>query len=74
MPIYCPLVFDNKSKIISDAKNANTYEKSICNSNDCCTAFLPKNVTLSANKNYVKSVVNEIDYNEYISIEKIELV
>jgi adenylyl- and sulfurtransferase ThiI/cysteine sulfinate desulfinase/cysteine desulfurase-like protein len=73
LPIFCPLISENKSDIIINATTSNTFDKSICNGNDCCTAFLPKNPILSANKDYIKGVLDEIDYTKYISIENIEI-
>ena len=73
LPIFCPLISENKSDIIIDATASKTFDKSICNGNDCCTAFLPKNPILCANIDYIKGVLNEIDYTKYISIENIEI-
>ncbi len=69
LPIFCPLLGYNKEDIINDARKAGTYEHSICNGNDCCVMYLPKNPTLKASPEYISKVINEIgDVNKYIRI------
>lgn len=73
LPILCPLISENKNDIIVSATQTKTFEKSICNGNDCCTTFLPDSPTLNANKDYIQRVITELDYEKFISIETISL-
>ena len=43
MPVYRPLIGDDKNDIIAVSKNIGTFETSILPYEDCCTVFLPRN-------------------------------
>ncbi len=43
MPIYRPLIGDDKNEIIDVAKKIGTFDISILPYEDCCTVFLPRN-------------------------------
>ena len=58
-PIYCPLLFCNKNEIIEMARNNGTYEQSICDGNDCCVQYLPKNPVLNASIDYIKTAIKK---------------
>lgn len=73
LPIYSPLLGWNKLDIIKYATNAGTYKHSICNSNDCCVMFLPKNPVLAASTKVIKSQLDKIkNFEQYIKIEIVE--
>lgn len=71
LPIFNPLISYNKEEIKKDAIKFKTYELSICNSNDCCVLYLPKNPILKASEKYIKSVIDEINYKDIVDIIKI---
>lgn len=60
LPILCPLISYNKNDIINEAYKSNTYELSICDGNDCCVLYLPKNPVLNAKYEYIKFVIDDI--------------
>lgn len=43
VPVFRPLIGDDKEEIIAQAKRIGTYEVSIQPHDDCCTLFIPKN-------------------------------
>jgi len=69
VPIFSPLLGENKENIIDNAKKFGTFDYSICDGNDCCVMFLPKNPVLKASVKYINFVINKIG--EYDSIIKI---
>jgi thiamine biosynthesis protein ThiI len=70
IPILNPLLGMNKSEIIKLGKEFETYDMSICNGEDCCTMFLPKNPTLAASIAYINYVIKTIgDYTSLVDID-----
>lgn len=70
VPILSPLLCLNKDEIIKYAHLCGTYEKSICNGNDCCVMFLPKHPILSAKVGYIKHAISEFgDWNAFVKIK-----
>jgi|AntRauTorcE11897_2_1112592.scaffolds.fasta_scaffold00001_159 thiamine biosynthesis protein ThiI len=78
LPIFRPLIANNKEEIVSIAKQIGTYKTSIQPYEDCCTVFLPKNplikpklrkVALEENKLQVDELINEaIDNLEVVDV------
>lgn len=73
LPILSPLIAQNKNEIIKDADKSKTYDLSICNGNDCCTLYLPKNPVLSASSQYIDSVIREVNHMDYIDITQMTI-
>jgi len=72
IPILNPVFDMNKTDIIKLGREFGTYDMSICNGEDCCTMFLPKNPILAASKKYIDYVINKIgDYSILYNIEEI---
>ena len=46
IPIYRPLIGDDKQEIIDLAKKIGTYPVSIQPHQDCCSLFVPKHIEL----------------------------
>jgi len=49
LPIFRPLVGDDKEDIVRVARSIETYEVSILPDQDCCTLFVPKHPETGAN-------------------------
>jgi tRNA uracil 4-sulfurtransferase len=43
IPVFRPLIGQNKEEIMKDAERIGTYKISILPEEDCCVRFLPKN-------------------------------
>lgn len=72
LPIFCPLIGSNKSEIIELGKKVGTYEKSICNSNDCCVMYIPDKPVLNASEKYIDYVISDIgNVDKFIKICKV---
>jgi len=70
IPILNPVFDMNKIDIIKLGREFGTYDMSICNGEDCCTMFLPKNPILAASRKYIDYVIKKIG--EYSLLYKIE--
>ena len=68
LPIFSPLIADNKTEIIEHAKLIGTFSHSICNANDCCVTYLTHNPILNASQKYINDIVFELNFNDYITI------
>lgn len=53
VPIFRPLIGDDKEDIIRLAREIGTYEISILPDQDCCTLFVPKHPETGANRNQI---------------------
>ena len=66
LPIFRPLIGEDKEDIINLAKQINTYETSIIPHDDCCTLFIPKNPATGANLEIVKKEEEKLDVKNLI--------
>lgn len=61
MPVFRPLIGNDKSEIIAIANKIDTYETSILPYEDCCTVFLPKNPIIKPRLDYVEELEKALD-------------
>ncbi len=61
LPIFRPLVGDDKEQIIRQAREIETYEISILPDQDCCTLFVPRHPETMAALQQVTSAENMLD-------------
>ncbi|MEK9147430.1 MAG: tRNA uracil 4-sulfurtransferase ThiI [Patescibacteria group bacterium] len=75
LPIFRPLIGDDKQGIIKEAKNIETYDISIEPHADCCSVFVPKHPETKAKLSDVLEVEKKLklDKLEKQAIDKIEL-
>ena len=72
VPVYNPLFTWNKETIVDHARKVGTYKYSICNGNDCCVTYLPSRPILKADISYINKIIDEIDYNEFITVDVVQ--
>ncbi len=74
LPIFRPLICQDKQDIIEKAKEIGTYDISILPHQDCCSRFLPKRPATKANLTEVRKEENKLDIKKLIAkaIEKVE--
>lgn len=74
MPISSPVLILNKDEIIEIANRIGTYEKSICNGNDCCVMFTPAHPILKADLTYIHKIIERFsDFMNYVKINEIDI-
>lgn len=61
MPIYRPLIGDDKNDIIEVAKQIGTFDTSILPYEDCCTVFLPRNPIIKPRLEAVEAEEAKLD-------------
>lgn len=76
LPVFRPLIGNDKEEIIEISKKINTFDISIRPYEDCCTVFLPKNPVIhpklsEAEKNEEKLDVNALIEEALAGIEKV---
>lgn len=76
LPVYRPLIGDDKEDIIKVAKKIDTFATSILPYEDCCTVFLPKNPIIKPNLTTVKREESKLNIDELIenAMSKIEIM
>lgn len=76
MPVFRPLIGNDKSEIVTIAKNIGTYETSILPFEDCCTVFLPKNPIIKPRLDFVEDLEKVLDIESLIdnAINNIETI
>jgi thiamine biosynthesis protein ThiI len=67
LPIFRPLVGDDKEDIIRIARAIGTYEISILPDQDCCTLFVPRHPETRANLEHVAEAESRLDLQRLIS-------
>ena len=78
MPVFRPLIGNDKQEIIAEAKALHTYEISIQDHADCCTLFMPRNPETHAtltriieawnalpHAQWVEQMVKDVEYRTY---------
>lgn len=66
LPVYRPLIGNDKIEIIDVAKKIDTFELSILPYEDCCTVFLPKNPVIKPNLEHVMEMEKELEIDDLI--------
>ena len=66
MPVYRPLIGDDKDEIIEMALRIQTFDTSILPYEDCCTVFLPKNPIIKPNLIKVMEQENKLDIEKLV--------
>lgn len=61
LPVFRPLIGENKEETISKAREIGTYEISIRPAPDCCTLFVPKHPETKSNPQIIKKLAAKID-------------
>lgn len=61
LPVFRPLIGNDKIEIIEIAKRIDTYDLSILPYEDCCTVFLPKNPVIKPKLEYVMSMEEKLN-------------
>ncbi len=61
LPIFRPLIGDDKEDIIRIARQIGTYEISILPDQDCCTLFVPKHPETAAHADHVTKAESPLD-------------
>ncbi len=66
LPVFRPLIGEDKEEIISLAKKINTFEISILPYDDCCTLFVPKNPALESRSIDLEAEEAHLDFSGLI--------
>ncbi len=76
LPVFRPLIGNDKNEIIDVARQIDTYELSILPYEDCCTVFLPKNPIIKPRLNFVEDMEKALDVEKLVdaAIENTEKV
>lgn len=61
LPIFRPLIGDDKEEIMKLAREIGTYEISILADQDCCSLFVPRHPETMSNLEQVERAENELD-------------
>lgn len=61
IPVFRPLIGNDKSEIIETALKIDTYNLSILPFEDCCTVFLPKNPVIKPKLDYAQELEENLD-------------
>lgn len=76
LPIFRPLIGNDKQEIVRETQRINTYEISIQDAEDCCTLFMPRTPETHANLEVVREAWTALDVDTMVRqcIEDIEWV
>jgi thiamine biosynthesis protein ThiI len=66
LPVFRPLIGQDKQEIIEEAKKLGTFELSIEQVSDCCTLFMPQKPETHANLQEVEEVYSALPIKEWI--------
>ena len=67
MPVFRPLITDDKVQIMDKARMIGSYETSILPYEDCCTVFTPRHPATRARLDTVRRAEQALDMNELIT-------
>lgn len=67
LPVFRPLIGQDKQEIIDQAKKINTFKISILPHQDCCARFVPKHPATRARLEEVKKAEEGIDINQLVN-------
>lgn len=75
IPVFRPLIGQDKEEIIDLAKKIKTYQISIKPQEDCCTLFTPKHPTAKGKLEIIKKLEKELKIREMVkkTLEKTEI-
>jgi thiamine biosynthesis protein ThiI len=78
VPVFRPLIGDDKEEIITQAKRLGTYEISIQPHDDCCTLFIPQNPATGARiadleREEAKLPIDQLVKDALEQVERIEI-
>lgn len=75
LPIFRPLIGQDKQEIIDLAKKIKTYQISILPQEDCCTLFVPKHATAAGNLKIMRKIEKKLNLKKMIkeAMDKIEV-
>ena len=76
LPVFRPLIGQDKQEIIDQAKEINTFKISILPHQDCCTRFVPKHPVTKARLDKVKKAEENLEIERLVSeaIKQIEII
>ena len=76
MPVFRPLIGDDKNDIIEVAKQIGTFDTSILPYEDCCTVFLPRNPIIKPQLDYVAKQEQNLDIEQLVKdcLKNIEII
>lgn len=66
LPVFRPLIGNDKVEIMHDARKIGTYELSIQDAADCCTLFMPRKPETHARLDVVLKAWELLDVDEYV--------
>ncbi len=67
LPVFRPLIGNDKLEIINEAQRIGTYEISSQDAPDCCTLFMPRSPATHANLAEVRKAEEAYPYDEWIA-------
>ena len=67
LPVFRPLIGQDKQEIIDQAKEIGTFKISIIPHQDCCSRFLPKHPATKARLDEVKKAEENLDIEELVN-------
>lgn len=67
LPIFRPLIGDDKEHIIRTAREIGTYDISILPDQDCCTVFVPRHPETMASMAQVDSAESNLEVNQLVA-------
>ncbi|NOZ76673.1 MAG: tRNA 4-thiouridine(8) synthase ThiI [Euryarchaeota archaeon] len=68
MPVFRPLIGQDKEEIIQKARDIGTYDISVLPHEDCCTLFVPKHPETRADPVYVEKVEEALEVGDLIEM------
>lgn len=76
LPVFRPLISNDKEEIMAIAKKIDTYELSILPFEDCCTVFLPKNPVIHPKIELAREMEGKLDIEalETKAVENVEII
>ena len=76
LPVFRPLIGDDKNEIIKISREIDCYDLSILPYEDCCTVFLPKNPIIKPRLDMVEEMEKNLDMETLINkaIEDVEII
>jgi thiamine biosynthesis protein ThiI len=75
LPILRPLIGQDKSEIIEQARRIGTYETSVLPYDDCCALFVPKHPATNASLDVVKAAEENLDIHNLVdeAVSQVEI-
>ena len=67
LPVFRPLIGQNKQEIVDLARRIETFQVSIQPDQDCCTLFIPRKVTTHADPDVVHRIEEKLPVDEMVA-------